>query len=395
MAVWTRIILHADMDAFFASVEQRDDPGLKGRPVVVGGLGPRGVVSTASYEARAFGVRSAMPILEARRRCPQAVFLAPDFGRYREASQRVMEVFRAFSPLVEPLSLDEAFLDMTGSEGLFGPPGAMGGALKKAVREATGGLTASVGLATTKFVAKVASDHRKPDGLTVVPPEGTTDFLRPLDASKIWGVGPRTRDILLSMGLATIGDVASASEFSLRGRLGESGAQVLRLARGLDDREVVPDRDTRSVGAEKTLDFDASGAESLLPHLRRAAERVAEQLRSEGFKAGAVRVKLKTSRFRLLTRQAPLSRPSDSWKEIFQAAEGLLPRFDLTEPMRLVGLAAIDLRPAGTAVQGELFEDSGRERERTLERTVDALRARFGPHALDWGGSRGGGQKQR
>ncbi len=385
MAVWPRIILHADMDAFFAAVEQRDNPGLRGRPVVVGGLGPRGVVSTASYEARPFGVHSAMSILEARRRCPQAAFLQPDFARYAEASKRLMKVFHGFSPLVEPLSLDEAFLDMTGSEGLFGPPEAMGEAIKAAVREATGGLTVSVGLAATKFVAKVASDHRKPDGLTVVPPGQTFSFLQPMDVSKIWGVGPRTREVLLSMGLATIGDVAEASESSLRARLGEAGSQILRLARGQDDREVEPGREARSVGAEKTLDRDVVGADLLLPYLRSAAERVAEQLRKEGLMAGAVRLKLKTSRFRLHARQAPLPRPADSWKELLQAAEALLLRFDLSEPMRLVGLAAFDLRPSRSPVQGDLFEDAVRDRNRALQRAVDALHARFGPRSVGWG----------
>lgn len=390
MAVWPRTILHADMDAFFAAVEQRDNPGLKGRPVVVGGLGPRGVVSTASYEARPFGVHSAMSIQEARRRCPQATYLPPDFTRYAEASKRVMEVFHDFAPLVEPLSLDEAFLDMTGSEGLFGPPDAMGKAIKAAVREATGGLTVSVGLAATKFVAKVASDHRKPDGLTVVPPEDTLTFLRPLDVSKIWGVGPRTREVLLSLGLATIGDVAQAPESVLRGRLGEAGSQIFRLAMGQDDRAVEPDREARSVGAERTLETDVVGAELLLPHLRSAAERVAEQLRKEGLMAGAVRVKLKTARFRLHARQAPLPRPADSWKELLQAAEALLFRFDLSEPMRLVGLAAFDLRPSRSPVQGDLFEDAVRDRNRALQRTVDALRARFGPRSVGWGRRKGG-----
>jgi DNA polymerase-4 len=379
------------MDAFFAAVEQRDDPDLRGRPVVVGGLSPRGVVSTASYEARPFGVHSAMPTLEARRLCPHAVFLPPSFNRYREASGRVMEVFHSFSPSVEPLSLDEAFLDMSGSEGIFGPPRSMGEALKEAVWEATGGLTVSVGLAATKFVAKVASDFRKPDGLTVIPPEETLGFLRPMDVSKIWGVGPRTREILLSLGLATIGDLAAAPLPLLVSRLGEAGRQIHRLANGEDDRAVEAGREARSIGAEQTLERDVVGQEAVRPLLRTAAERVAGQLRKEGLQAGAVRVKVKTARSRLLTRQARLPRPTDSWRDLLEAAEAQLPRLDLTRPLRLVGLAAFELRPREAAVQGDLFADPSRDRERTLERTVDALRARFGADSVGWGRKKGGG----
>lgn len=381
---WPSVILHADMDAFYAAVEQRDRPELRGKPLIVGGTGRRGVVSTASYEARPFGVHSAMPSEEARRLCPQAIFLPPDFRRYEEASGRVMEVFGRFSPKVEPLSLDEAFLDMTGAEGLFGPPEEMGRLIKQAVLEATGGLTVSVGAAPCKFVAKVASDFRKPDGLTVVAPSEVHGFLWPLPVSRLWGVGPKSQARLEAMGLKTIGDVASAGEGDLKARLGELGPHIRRLAWGEDDREVEPEREAKSVGSEFTLDEDVAGEEEIRPHLRRAAAVVARRLRQDGVTAAGIRVKLKTHRFRLLTRQSAVSPPTDSEHELFAAACSLLPEFDLGIPMRLVGLAAFDLSGPGAAVQASLFGGEQRDGRRKLDRTLDGLRERFGKDAIRW-----------
>ncbi|MGA9753060.1 MAG: DNA polymerase IV [Acidobacteriota bacterium] len=384
---WPRVILHADMDAFFAAVEQRDRPELRGKPLLVGGTGNRGVVSTASYEARPFGCRSAMPMAQARRLCPQAVVLPPDFDRYKAVSEVVMGVFARFSPLVEPLSLDEAFLDMTGAEGLFGPPGEMGRRIRGEVSEATRGLTISVGLAPCKFVAKVASDVRKPDGLVVVPPGEVTAFLWPLDVSRLWGVGPKTREQLEGMGLRSIGDVAHAPMERLELRLGEWGRRIHELAWGVDDRPVLSERETKSIGAETTLEKDVVGEGAIRPHLHRAAAKVGRHLRAEGFLAGAVRVKLKTSGFRILSRQMALAGPTDSDRELERAAEVLLGQFDLTIPMRLVGMAAFDLSPSGQRpVQGDLFSVGDRERERKLDRTLDELRRRFGEDAVRWGG---------
>lgn len=382
---WSRIILHADMDAFYASVEQLDRPELRSKPVIVGGTGPRGVVSAASYEARAFGVHSAMPTHQARQRCAQATFLPPRFDRYQEVSAQVMTVFDDYSPLVEPLSVDEAFLDMSGAQGIFGPPEDMGRRLKVDVREATAGLTVSVGIADTKFVAKVASDFDKPDGLTVVMPAQTRTFLRPLSIGRLWGVGPRTAERLESLGLRTIGDVARCDPKLLVEHLGDTGAHLQGLACGEDDREVVPDREAKSVGAEYTLDRDIRGVSAVKRHLRRAADRVAPRLRSQGVLAGAVRVKLKTASFQLLTRQAPLARPTDDARPLFEAACGLLGEFNLTVDMRLVGLAAFALQPADRPVQAELFGDEGRQRNSRLERTLDALRGRFGTSAVKRG----------
>ena len=384
---WPRIIAHADMDAFFAAVEQLDHPEFRGKPLLVGGTSHRGVVSTASYEARPFGCHSAMPMAEARRRCPQAVVLPPRFERYGEVSARVMAVFASFSPLVEPLSLDEAFLDLTGAEGLFGTPPEMGRRLRAEVLLATGGLTVSVGVAATKFVAKVASDHNKPDGLTIVPPGSETEFLWPMAVSRLWGVGPKTREVLERAGLHTIGDVAKADKRDLVARFGELGAHLFALSWARDDREVIPDRDAKSVGAETTLDEDVTGASAILPHLRRSAARVARHLRKERLLAGGIRVKLKTRSFQIWTRQAPLNRPTDSERDLLAAGEALLPHFNLSVPMRLVGLAAYDLRPAGSQpVQPGLFEAGERDRQRRLDRTLDALKDRFGNGTIRWGG---------
>lgn len=384
---WTRVIFHADMDAFYAAVEQRDRPELRGLPVIVGGTGRRGVVSTASYEARPFGVHSAMPSEEARRLCPQGIFVPPDFARYTEASSRIMETFGRFSPLVEPLSLDEAFLDMTGTTGLFGPPAEAAQELKDAVREATRGLTVSVGVAPCKFVAKVASDFKKPDGLTVVPPEEVRAFLDPLGVERLWGVGPKTLPALHRLGLMTIGQVAEADPAWLERHLGGLGSHISALARADDPREVVPEREAKSVGAEETLERDVLGAEEIRPHLRRSAGRIARSLRADNLVASGVRVKLKTASFRLWSRQAALDRPTDSEQELYRAGEALLTEFDLSAPMRLVGMAAFRLAPArgGAGEQPGLFEEPERERRRALEKTVDHLRERFGKGAARWG----------
>jgi DNA polymerase-4 len=372
-----RVIVHADMDAFYAAVEQHDHPELRGKPVIVGGPSRRGVVSTASYEARPFGVHSAMPMAVARRLCPQAIVVPPTFDRYQHVSAQVMEVFGRFSPLVEPLSLDEAFLDLTGAEGLFGSPEEIGRRIKAEVFAATDGLTVSVGVATTKFVAKVASDLRKPDGLTIVPPDGVAAFLGPLSVSRIWGVGPRTAEELESMGLRTMGDVARTARARLTDRFGAWGEHIHRLAQGDDPREVEPERERKSLSAENTLEEDVVGAAAIKPLLRSAAERVARGLRDEDLVAGGVRVKLKTRDFRLLSRQMLLDPPTDTAAELERAAFELLGQFDLRVPMRLVGLGAYQLAPAGSG-QRSLFADEGHERRRRLDRAIDKLHDKFG-----------------
>ena len=368
------------MDAFYAAVEQRDRPELRGRPLIVGGSARRGVVSTASYEARVFGVHSAMPMARALDICPDAAVVSPDFEAYEEASSRIMEVFSRYSPLVEPLSLDEAFIDMSGATGLFGQPGEIAAAIKRDVLEATA-LTVSVGVATTKYVAKVASDFEKPDGTTIVPPGEETAFLWPMPISRLWGVGEKTGARIAQMGLETIGDVARADRALMEERLGSLGEHLWLLANGLDDREVIPHRDAKSIGREYTLERDISGREAITVHLRRSADKVGRRLRSKGLEASGVRVKLKTAGFKLLTRQAPLRPPTDSTKAILSRAEGLLDNFNLDVPVRLVGLAVYDLAEAG-GHQGELFVDGDAERARRLDRALDAVQDRFGEDAL-------------
>ena len=381
---WPRIILHADMDAFYAAVEQLDRPELRGKALLVGGIGPRGVVSTASYEARPFGVGSAMPMALARRRCPHAIVLPPRFERYHAVSKVVMETLGTFSPLVEPLSLDEAFVDMAGCEALFGEPRAMGEAVRRAVFEATQ-LTVSVGVSATKYVAKVASDRRKPDGLTVVGPDEVSGFLHSLPIDHLWGVGARTCARLRARGLDTIGDVAASPLDDLDRWFGSLGPHIHALAHGRDDRAVIPERDAKSIGSENTLDTDIVGEAAIRPWLLRAADTVARRLRAEGLAARGVRLKLRTADFRLHTRQAALGAPTHATRTIVEAAEALLHEFDLRTPVRLVGVAAFDLDEGGDAGgvhQLDLFDAPREEHDERLDRTLDVVHERFGESAL-------------
>ena len=380
-----RVIAHADMDAFYAAIEQLDDPSLRRRPVIVGGPGGRGVVSTASYEARPYGIGSAMPMAWARRRCPQAVVVPPRFDRYVEISRQIMTVFGNFSPLVEPLSLDEAFVDMTGAEAIFGDADSIGRRMRAAVFDATDGLTVSVGIANTKFLAKVASDHDKPDGLTIIPPARSLEFLQPLAVSRLWGVGPKTQARLEALGLRTIADVARADPRWLKTELGHTGTHIYRLAHNVDDRDVVPHRGAKSVGSEYTLGTDVETAEDIRLHLRRSADEVGRRLRGRNLRARGVRVKLKTSSFRLMTRQGPLATPTDVARTLYAHAVQLLEQFELVEPLRLVGLAAFDLEDASEPIQPDLFGDPRPDRNRSLETTLDAVRARFGDGAIQRG----------
>ena len=374
MNAWSRIVVHADLDAFYAAVEQLDRPELRGKPVLVGPNSQRGVVLTASYEARPFGVGSAMPVAEARRRCPQAIMVEPRFERYQALSERMMAVLADFSPKVEALSMDEAFLDMTGAEGLFGPPRRMAQRIKSAVREATG-LNISVGVAASKYVAKVASAHDKPDGLTVVPPGSAKSWLAPLPVARLWGAGRKTVPRLWALGLTTIGDVAAADARFLCRRLGAAGQHFHDLANALDPRPVQRTRTARSIGSDRTLAADVRRRQDIERHLRRAAERIARRVRAKGYVAGGLRVRLKTTRFEMLTRQRRLRRPTDTASEFLEVASSLLDEFDHPGPFRLVGLAAFDLAWRSKPLQLDIFEDGGR---RNLELVIDSLVQRYG-----------------
>ena len=379
-AKWPRVIVHADMDAFYAAIEQLDDPALRGRPLLIGPPSARGVVLTASYEARPFGVGSAMPMARARKLCPQALVVPPRFERYQEASATIMRLFSEFSPHVEPLSLDEAFLDMTGSERLFGSPEQIGTKLKRAVRDATGGLTASVGISGTKYVAKVASGHGKPDGLTIVAPADAAVWLAPQPVSNLWGAGPKTTARLEQLGLRTIGAVAELDPVRLELELGALGRRFQALARGLDARIVAGARAARGLSSERTLEGDISGRAAVEPYLRSAAETVARRLRRRGERANGVRVKLKRTDFQVVTRQRALAKPTDVSVELYGAAAPLLDSMDLRGPFRLVGLGAFDLDSPLEGSQIALPIVDGRARR--LETTIDGLRERFGTSAV-------------
>ncbi|MBN2529854.1 MAG: DNA polymerase IV [Deltaproteobacteria bacterium] len=382
-AQWQRIVIHADMDAFFAAVEQLDTPAYRGKPLLIGSRSPRSVVSTASYEARQFGAKSAMPMVQALQLCPHAIVTPPRMDRYREVSHIIMRVFESFSPMVAPISVDEAFLEMTGAEQIFGTPEQMGKQIKRSVYEATLGLTISVGVAGTMFMAKVASDLNKPDGLTVIEPGTELETLWPMDVARIWGVGPKTREKLVALGLCTIGDVARCCEPYLENQLGKLGSHIWRLSHNLDDRLVIPREEARSIGKEYTLDSDVLGAEAIWPHLRRCANRIARSLRSENLLAKGVRVKLKTSDFKLLTRQGPVEIPTNNAKELLAAAALLLEKFDLNRSYRLIGMAAFQLME-GTCQQ-ELFVPEKLHRQRRLDSVMDAVHKKFGDTALSHG----------
>ena len=379
-----RAILHCDLDAFYASVEQRDRPELRGRPVVVGGLAhERGVVSAASYEARAFGVRSAMPLRTAARLCPDAVFVPGDHERYQEASDRVMELFATRTPLVQPISLDEAFLDVTGTAHLFGGPHAVAQRLKADVRERLG-LVLSVGVATNKLCAKVASDLRKPDGLVIVEPGSEAAFLAPLPLSRLWGVGPRTRETLEDWGLRTIGDLAAFDRGTLEARLGAHGSALAERARGIDEEEVTPTEGAKSVGHEHTFDEDTLDQRRIEATLLRLAEGVGRRLREASLRGRTVTLKLRVAPFETRTRQRTLAEPTDEDLAIFRLGRSLLrealaaDRADgQVSPVRLIGVSVSGL---ALGTQLSLFDTA---RAGRLDAALDAVRARFGEEALD------------
>jgi DNA polymerase-4 len=375
-------ILHVDMDAFYASVEQRDRPELRGKPVLVGGVGGRGVVCAASYEARPFGVHSAMPMATARRLCPQAVVLPVRMRHYAEVSRQVRDVFLSFTPLVEPLSLDEAFLDVRGCEGLFGPAPAIARLIKDRIRAETG-LVASVGVAPNKFLAKLASDHGKPDGFVVLTPDGFASFLAPLPVGRIWGVGAKGERRLHALGIRTVGELAALPERLLADHLGEVGRHVWRLAHGLDDRPVVPDRQAKSISTETTFAHDVGDREVLRQWLLELVEHLAWRLRQHGFRARAVELKVRSSDFRTKARSRALAEPTNRTDVLWRAAAELLEPSLLREllPVRLLGVGASRLT-RDAAVQGDLFDGGAGERQTALDEAVDAIRGEFGNTAI-------------
>jgi DNA polymerase-4 len=381
-------ILHVDLDAFFASVEQLDDPSLAGRPVVVGGLGPRGVVAAASYEARRFGVQSAMPMGRARRACPDGAFLSPRFDAYRRASREVMEILHSYTPLVEPLSLDEAFLDVRGARRLHGSGPEIAFAIRARVRSETG-LAASVGVATTKFLAKIASDLAKPDGTLVVETGRELAFLHPLGVGRLWGVGPATRRQLERFGVSTIGDLAALPEATLVRALGSAhGRHLHALAWNHDERAVEPVRVVKSIGHEETFPQDLTDRREVGREIVALADRVGARLRRAGRVARTVQLKVRFADFRTVTRSRTLGEPTDLAAELAGTARDLLDSLDLGGGVRLLGVSAQHLGPASAQQRTLVFEgdDSGREAARAaraaFERSVDQVRGRFGQDAV-------------
>lgn len=383
MSSGPRQIIHMDMDAFFASVEQRDQPQLRGKPVLVGGPSKRGVVAAASYEARKFGVHSAMPMVEALRRCPQAVVVPGNHGRYGEVSAQVFAIFRRYTPLVEGLSLDEAFLDVTGSQKLFGDGVAIAQAIRRAVYQELQ-LTVSAGVARSKFVAKIASDMNKPNGITVVP-QNVAAFLAPLPVERMWGIGPVAARTMHEAGLRTIGDLAASSPEELTALLGKWGAQVHQLARGIDEREVNPDHEAKSVGAEHTFESDITRPEDLHPHLLNQAARVARRLHGQGIQGRVVTLKVKFANFTLRTARTTLPQPVSNTDSIYRAAVELLARMDLQgRGVRLTGVSVSELSRelSGGPVQRDLFGDAEVSRREAIEDLTAKIRNKFGEGSL-------------
>jgi nucleotidyltransferase/DNA polymerase involved in DNA repair len=368
-------MLHVDLDAFYAGVEVLKDPSLKGKPVIVGGTGARGVVASASYEARSFGVRSAMPAVRARRLCPGGVFLSADFEAYRTHSNRFREVLRSFTPMVEPISLDEAFLDVGGATRLFGSPVAIAARIRAEVVGQVG-VTCSVGVAATKFVAKLASDGCKPDGLQHVPADGTLAYLDPLPVGRLWGVGEKTRDMLGRLAIRTIGDLGRTPLTVLERLLGEQMARHLhQLSSGVDDRGVVPYEPPKSVGHEETFEHDLDDPEEILRELLALSGQVAARLREDGYRARTVTLKARLANFTTLSRSRTVPDPTDVGadlyavaSELFRALPGERRRY------RLLGIQATGLIEAGAEQLALLHGDRWGE----VERTLDRIERRFG-----------------
>jgi DNA polymerase IV len=374
-----RTILHVDLDAFFASVEQRDHPELRGKPVAVGmgGTNDRGVVSAASYEARKFGVHSAMPIRTARRLCPDCIFVPVDGRTYQRVSREVMAILRRFTPLVEPISIDEAFLDVTGSRALFGDGPTIARRIKDTIRDELE-LTASVGVAATKLVAKIASDLQKPDGLVVVLAGEEAAFLAPLPISRLWGVGPQTAAALRDFSVATIGDLATIDSAALVRRFGQHGASLIDRAHGLDPDPVDDPEAAKTIGHETTFDQDTSDPDVLERTLLALSEGVSGRLRSAGVKAGTVTVKVRDTTFRTVTRQRSLTEPTDLTEPIWRAVLELARPEIRGRKIRLLGVTASAF---GDREQLGLFETLDPRRRRAVE-AADELRRRYGPRAV-------------
>lgn len=373
-----RLVMHVDMDAFFASIEQRDHEEYRGQPVIVGGLSGRGVVSTCSYEARRFGVHSAMPMVRARRLCPQGIFLPGSYAHYRAVSQQIFAIFARYAPVVEPLSIDEAFLDLTGMEHLMGTPLAYAQKLKAEIRARTG-LVASVGIAPNKFLAKLASDLRKPDGLVIVTSENRQAILDPLPVGRIWGVGRKTEQALQGLGIRRIRDLRLTPHAKLAASLGENMAShLLALAVGQDDRPVAPREPAKSIGKEVTFPVDLQSPEEAEQVLLELAEKVGYRLRREGVKGRTVQLKLRLGNFKTYTRSRTLPEATCYDEEIYHVVQELFRTLGVKRGIRLLGVSVSGF---DDDVELSLFAEQAQKKDRLYE-AIDAIKARFGEHGI-------------
>jgi DNA polymerase-4 len=376
-------IIHLDMDAFYPSVEVLDNPALKGKPVIVGGSKERGVVSSASYEARKFGVHSAQPIAKAKRLCPDGIFLPVRMSRYQEISKQVFNIYQRFTPLVEPISIDEAFLDVTGSIRLFGQPENIAKKIKQIIITETG-LTVSAGIAPSKFVAKIASDIDKPDGLTVVHPDGVRDFLDPLPVKKMWGVGKVSQRLLRRLNIHTFRDLRQTPVKELEKKFGKHGVKIHLLAMGVDERDVIPEHDVKSVGNEQTFLHDIISLDTVQKELLALGNKVARRMRNKGLKGKTITLKVKYSDFVQITRSVTLPKSTDDGSEIYSVVCRLLKKTEVTKkPIRLLGISLSQLSFLGIGNQLSLFdEDQSSQKRQSLNTVLDSLSEKFGDESV-------------
>ena len=373
------MILHIDMDAFYASVEQLDDPRLKNKCVIVGGTSNRGVVSAASYEARQFGIHSAMPIYQAKQKCPHGIFVFPRMGRYKEVSKKVMTLLKEFSPLVEPVSIDEAYVDITGCQRLFGEPQEIAGEIKRKIKE-TVNLTCSVGVAPSKFLAKIASDLNKPDGLTLILPDQVPEFIDSLPIKKVPGVGKKMYRQLELLGIQTLGDVQRLPEKSLRKHLGKFGKRLRELSSGSDDSRVTPHAPHKSISSERTLAADTRDIRLLKRYLLSQSGEVARQLRKAGVRAKTITIKIKDADFKTITRRTTIAIPTQSSKTIYKNAARLMDDYKITKKIRLIGVGTSGFSSVTASVQMSLFDTHtapGDDWEK-VDKALDSIGKKFG-----------------
>jgi DNA polymerase-4 len=387
--IMNRVILHIDMDAFYASVEQMDNPALKGEPVIVGGTSNRGVVSAASYEARKFGIHSAMPIFQAKQKCPDGVYLPVRMNRYQEVSRRVMEILKGFSPLIEQVSIDEAYMDISGVDKLLGLPRDIGLEVKGRIRENTS-LTCSIGVAPNKFLAKVASDMDKPDGLTIVPPEKVPQFIDRLSIEKVPGVGKKTVRTLNKLGVLTLGDIQQLSEHELLKKTGKFGQRLLKLSRGIDETPVVPHIASKSISSEQTLSVNTNDREILKKQLLIQSEIVGRRARGKGVGGTTVTLKLKRADFTQMTRRITIEEATHSTNTIYEQGVKLLDQVKTSAKFRLIGIGLSNFVPLEDMPKQLSFFGKTEPWDRSwedVEKAMDTIKERFGRDAIKRGGS--------